>query len=154
MLPQPRVIDASIAVKWVVPAEQLWAEAEALLVASLKDELQLFGPAHMLGEVTNAIYQRLRTVDSEKHMSREEADEALDELLSYPLMLVMDRALYPRALEFARTYNLPSIYDSLYVVLAESLGAELWTADQRLLQAIGANAPWVRSLATFPMAAD
>jgi predicted nucleic acid-binding protein len=33
-------------------------------------------------------------------------------------------------------------YDSFYLVLAESLGCELWTADQRLCNAV--DLPWVR----------
>ncbi|MFN8559160.1 MAG: hypothetical protein U0531_18090 [Dehalococcoidia bacterium] len=46
--------------------------------------------------------------------------------------------LYERAFRFARSYDLPSM-DSLAVVLAHILGAELWTADRRLLSAI-----WLR----------
>jgi len=32
-------------------------------------------------------------------------------------------------------------YDSFYLALAESLGCDLWTADQRLHHAV--DAPWV-----------
>ena len=44
-----------------------------------------------------------------------------------------------------------SDYDSLYVVLAQLLNVELWTADQRLLQMIGAAAPWVRFIGDYPL---
>ena len=38
------------------------------------------------------------------------------------------------------------IYDAHYLALAERLGAEFWTADRRLQQAVGATLLWVRLL--------
>ena len=49
----------------------------------------------------------------------------------------------------ADQYNLPASYDVQYVVLAELLRATLWTADQRLLRALGGKLPFVRWLADF-----
>ncbi len=43
--------------------------------------------------------------------------------------------------------NRAAAYDSFYLALAESLGCELWTADQRLHNAV--DLPWVR-LAEVP----
>jgi len=37
-----------------------------------------------------------------------------------------------------------AVYDAHYLALAERLGAEMWTADRRLCQAVGAALPWVR----------
>ena len=41
---------------------------------------------------------------------------------------------------FAKRQGLATVYDSLYVVLAQMLGGELWTADQRLLAAVRTRA--------------
>jgi hypothetical protein len=62
--------------------------------------------------------------------------------------------LYARAVTFARVNQLPTVYDSLYVVLAQDLGADLWTADRRLLRQIAAVAPWVRWLGDYPLPTD
>ena len=59
--------------------------------------------------------------------------------------------LYEHALAFAQRFTLPSVYDALYAVLAQRGGVELWTADQRLLSALGAGAPWVHAPATDPV---
>lgn len=58
--------------------------------------------------------------------------------------------LYPRAFAFACDDKLPSICDSLYVVAAQLMEVELWTADRRLLLALGSGAPWVHFLGDYP----
>jgi predicted nucleic acid-binding protein len=46
------------------------------------------------------------------------------------------------ALEWTVRLNRVAAYDSFYLALAETLQCELWTADQRLCNAVGL--PWVR----------
>ena len=57
--------------------------------------------------------------------------------------------LYLGAFAFAKTHHQRGIYDVLYVVLAQELGTELWTADLALIVAIGSTAPWVRWIGDF-----
>ena len=52
---------------------------------------------------------------------------------------------------FARTHRLLTIYDSLYALLPQMVGAELWTADQRLLQLVASIARSVRWLGDYPL---
>ena len=85
-------------------------------------------------------------------MSDAEAEQALVRFLRFPIALLTPADLYQQAFAFARTHNLTNIYDSLYVVLAQTLGTELWTDDQALLRALGAAAPWVRSIRDYPLA--
>lgn len=145
------VVDASVAVKWVVTTEALAAQAAALIVDSLNVGRVLTGPPHLRGEVANALYQRLRSQDAARHLTSNEADRALADFLAIPLTVLDPPGLYEAALAFAREHHLPSLYDGFYVVLAQQLQAELWTADQRLLTSIGATAPWVRALAGYPL---
>jgi predicted nucleic acid-binding protein len=35
--------------------------------------------------------------------------------------------------------------DASYLALAESVGCDLWTADGRLVRAVGAALPWLKS---------
>ena len=142
------VVDASIAVKWFV-RENDSAMALDLLAGSATAHRQLHVPPHFLGEVTNALYQKVRTTDPAKHMSAQDVRLLILDLLTLPITVAQPTGLYEHAFDFANRVGLPSIYDSLYVVLAQMLGAELWTADARLLAAVGAHAPWVRSLSDY-----
>ncbi len=83
-------------------------------------------------------------------MTERESREALNDFLDLGVALLSPPQLYPRAFAFAGAHGLPSVYDAMYVVLAQTLGSELWTADQRLLSAIGQAAPWVRSIRDYP----
>ena len=44
---------------------------------------------------------------------------------------------------------MPSVYDGLYVALADMLGGDLWTADRRLLQMLAGQAAYVRWLGDY-----
>lgn len=143
-------VDASLAVKWVVDepdsdrALRLWEDC------ALARRPVLSTP-RFAGEVASAIYQRVRTTDPIKHLDIAGAREALTYFLAYPVELGNPPDLVRDAFDFAHAHGLPSIYDALYVVLARMLDVELWTADQRLLTALGGAAPWVRPLASYPV---
>ncbi len=143
------VVDASVAVRWAVAAEEFAAQAHALLHDTVEAGRALVGPPHLIGEVANALYQRVRSREPVRHLTDEEAREALDAFLAMAVELLAPAGLYERSWAFARAHNLPSIYDSLYVVLAQILGADLWTADRRLLAAVGPVAPWVRFIGDY-----
>ena len=144
-------VDASVAVKWVVPAEIFSEQARALLRDCLAARQPIVVPPHFAGEVSNAIYQRLRSNDPTKHIERGEAEEALANFLGTPFEVCAPDGLAQRAFAFAADHALPTVYDSLYVTLAHILGVELWTADGRLLGALGDAAPWVRFIADYPV---
>lgn len=73
----------------------------------------------------------------------QEAAQALEEALNLNIRLYSDAELHQRALTLARQLTLPATYDAHYLALAERLGAEFWTADRRLAQAVQATLPWV-----------
>ena len=147
-LSDPLVVDASLAVKWFVQ-EQHSDLAEALQEDALSAHCELNVPPHFFGEVTNALYQKVRTTDPAKHVNAQVVRRLVVRLQNLPITVAHPVGLYEQAFDFATQVGLPSVYDSLYVVLAQMLGAELWTADARLLAAVGAHAPWVRSLADY-----
>ena len=144
-------VDASVAVKWVVTGEPFANHAETLLRASLQANQRLVGPPHLHGEVANALYQRLRSQDPARHLTDHETEEALATYLALPVELVSPPGLYAEALRAGRTFALPSLYDALYVALARLLGCKLWTADRRLLTALGDRAPWVRFIGDYSL---
>ena len=52
--------------------------------------------------------------------------------------------LHRRALELASRLKQGAVYDAHYLALAESLGCELWTADQRFYRAVSSSVDNVR----------
>jgi predicted nucleic acid-binding protein len=130
--------------------EEFTEQAQALLADSARARRPLTGPPHLTAEVSNILYRRRLRSDPTLRISDEEAEGALTRFLRIPVVLLTATDLFHQAFTFAREHQLDSMYDSLYVVLAQQLGAELWTADERLLTALGNRAPWVRSIADYP----
>ena len=131
-------VDASMAVKWVV-AEVYANRAEALLQDSLQAARPIVALPHFPGEVVNAIHRR--TQRTEQALTPEQAAQAIDDFLATPIQLLSPPGLYERAFTLAQTLPLPTVYDSLYVMSAQLLDVELWTADERLCRALGTTAP-------------
>lgn len=57
--------------------------------------------------------------------------------------------LLPRALEIAKQFR-QTVYDCLYVALAEREGCELVTADDKLVKAVQPALPFVLPLSSMP----
>ena len=70
MTPSAVVVDASVAVKWVLPEAHTDC-AQALMAASIQARQRLVGTPHLAIEVVNAIYQRRRRGPPEERLSEE-----------------------------------------------------------------------------------
>jgi predicted nucleic acid-binding protein len=142
------VVDASVALKWVL-FEEFNDQARALYEDALNARRPIFAPPHFLSEVTSALYQRTRTREPVRHLSEDEAHEALTRFSRFHVATSEPENLYGRAFVFARDNRLPSLYDSIYVVLAQMIDVKLWTADQRLFTTASPVAPWVRWIGDY-----
>jgi predicted nucleic acid-binding protein len=140
------VLDASVAVKLVLE-EAYSQQAEALYQQTLLARQLVVAPPLLRAEVGNAIYQQQRRGT----ISPEEAEDALQRFLALSIEPQEPDGLYTHAYALALQLSLPSLYDATYVALAQALGLELWTADERLLNTLGTQAPWVRSIADYPL---
>jgi predicted nucleic acid-binding protein len=102
------------------------------------------GRPHLaLLEVSNALHRYVRHGD----LSPGDAAQALDIALAMRLSLYGDADPHRRAMAVARQFDLPAAYDAHCLALAEWLGAELWTADPLLHQAVGSTLGWVHCVA-------
>jgi predicted nucleic acid-binding protein len=108
------VVDASVALKRVL-AEEFTEQSRALFAQSLQDRRLLVAPPLLPSEVANALYQRLHTSVPSRRLTEAEADGALAAFLHLLITLLAPDDLYSRAFAFAKTYRLPSVYDSVYV---------------------------------------
>ena len=139
-----RVVDASVAVKWVIE-EDLSDQAEKFYADRTNTEPPLIAAPHFPNEVINAIHQQRRR----GRLSDSLADRAVANFAGFNVELRTAPDHAARAYEVAKRFGLPAIYDALYLVLASDLGADLWTADQRLLNTVGGAAPWVRWIGDY-----
>ncbi len=114
------VIDASVAVKWVLRENDSDA-ADALL-----DHDDLMAPVLWLAEAANALWRRARIGE----ITADEADERMSELRKAPVAsLAMEAHLGP-ALRLATALGHP-VYDCVYLALALHHGTHVVTADRR-----------------------
>jgi predicted nucleic acid-binding protein len=79
-------------------------------------------------------------------LSEASGDSAFDELWRLGIEIREPTRLHPEAWRFAKRFNRPTVYDSFYLALASIEGCELWTADLRLVNAVGQSLTWVRHL--------
>ena len=73
----------------------------------------------------------------------DEAAQALEAVLGLGITLYDDADLHRQALDLAGRLSLPTTHAAHYLALAERLGAEFWTADRRLAEAVRRELPWV-----------
>lgn len=117
------VVDASVAIKWVVD-EEFSEQADALLAGTA-----LCAPAHWQAEATNGIWEYVRR----GRMSAADARLRAATMINAPVEPVPLAALLDRAFDLALTLRL-TVYDTLYVALARTRGIPLVSDDRKLLQ--------------------
>lgn len=145
------VIDASVAIKWFNPAEDLADRANLIRADYVHGRIALVVPAFWEYEIVNGINKAVARRD----LAAEEGREAIRLLLA---VRAQRRALPSphESYEMAQRYQ-RSIYDSWYLALAEQAGCEFWTADRKLYNAVHEQWTFVRWLAdyhTIPPASD
>ena len=138
------VLDASIAAKWVLPLrhEPLAAEAMRLLDRFIAGEIRFLVPDLFWPEIANVLWKSVRLGRTSGQSARE-ANKWIQALgiPTRPTAHLVGDAL-TLALDSDRT-----VYDSLYVALAIVAGRFFLTADEKLVNALGARLPvrWLRS---------
>jgi predicted nucleic acid-binding protein len=115
------VIDASIAIKWVVE------EDGTDLALALRQKARLMAPDLVVAECANILWKKVQR----KELSN---DEALM-LQSAEIELVPSRALMESATRLAIELDHPA-YDCLSLALAVENGCRFVTADERLVNKI------------------
>jgi len=123
------IVDASVAIKWVVPEEHSTA-AQSLL----REGSDLRSPDLLWAEAGNILWKKWRR----KELTSQEAGEILTDLRQFPLHILPTEPLCDLAWSIAQRFD-RSFYDSLYLALAVSDSCPLVTADRRLYNALSAT---------------
>ncbi|MDE0173225.1 MAG: type II toxin-antitoxin system VapC family toxin [Defluviicoccus sp.] len=119
------VVDASVAVKWLVA--EVDADVAEELATSGHD---LHAPRLMASEVANALWRKARTGEIE----RRAAGILLADVQDMPVRWGADEILSANAARLALALDHP-IYDCVYLALAHRIGATVVTADRRFVTA-------------------
>lgn len=133
------VVDASLAVLLLVPevdSTRAWTLMEQWAAVGIRR----LAPTLIWAEVTNALRKRVVRHD----MTLEEALQAWEGIWRFNIMAEDFNTLCPLALTMAHGLGLSAVYDAVYLALAQNLGCEFWTADERLYNAVRDRLPWVR----------
>lgn len=125
-----RVVDASVFVDALMSADRPGEAARA----ELRSLSAVQVPAIQLAEVASA----LRAMVQRGLISTVRGETALRQARA---VRRIEHPFEPFAARVWQLRNNLAVYDAWYVALAEALGAELITADQRLLNASGPRCP-------------
>jgi predicted nucleic acid-binding protein len=134
------IVDSCVVAKWVLP------ESDSGQAQRIIDEFVPLGGRLILldiavVEVTNAIWKRFHRGQAKTGQT----ETMLNFFLSIPCSIEPAIPHLHRALEIARAYQ-RSVYDALFVALAEHLGVDGITADEPLYNAVHGDFPSVRLL--------
>lgn len=132
------VLDASVAAKWLLPPPHEPLRDEALQIARGYNERQyeIFIPDVFWAEIANFLWKAARS----SRCTPAEARTALEIIFDYSFQSTSSISLLPGAFDIATLYDRP-VYDCLYVALAQKIGGELITADEKLANALAAHYP-------------
>ena len=120
----PLVVDASVALKWVLPEE------DSELAEDLLDRgLALHAPAFVFIELANALWFQMRA----GKLNATEAAGCMRDLREAPLELWEGEEPLPATFELAQRLD-HAVYDCAYLALALQVGGTYVTADRRFWQ--------------------
>lgn len=123
------VIDANLGASAILTIKGM--ENVPLLFAKwVKEKRNLFAPEWWRSEVVTIF----RKYTFHKLITPRQAHQAIDDLEYLEvIMFPVDSLLCHKAFDWAEKLGHSKIYDLIYLALAESMNAEFWTADQRLI---------------------
>ena len=139
-------VDASVAVEWILEEERSDL-AMALYGAVVLAGQSIVALPLLPLEVTDILRWRMR---ANPELSLTDATEQLDDFLALPIDYHNPMDLHHQALVLADALDLSATYDAHYLALAEHLGCELWTDDQRLIRHVATSLPFVRWIGDHP----
>ncbi len=139
-------VDASLGLKLVL-AEEDSPLAQKLWAGWIDREVEIVSTHLWAFEVTSVIRNKVHRAE----ITPEEGEKAFTLIHRQGVRLLYPDGLHRRAWEMAKHFDRPAAYDAHYLALAEMLGCEFWTADEKLYNAVKQELPWARWLGELAM---
>jgi predicted nucleic acid-binding protein len=124
-------IDASLALVWLLPAEQNEI-ANALRREWYRNGIEIITAPLFHAEVTSVLREQVYF----KRLPPEEGEEAFLAYTEMGVKSINIPRIQEMAWELAKEFNLPRTYDMQYLALAELKDCDLWTNDRRLINSL------------------
>jgi predicted nucleic acid-binding protein len=127
MTPQIIVLDSSVVVKWIRQEESFATEALQWWTAMQEGAAQVAAPSLLAFEVANALNYKDDFTAGDVQQAMENIYALGFDWYEPNLPLIL------RAIELARVHRI-ALYDATFVALAEALGADFITADEKAMR--------------------
>jgi predicted nucleic acid-binding protein len=119
--------------------------AGQLLDDFVDNRLDLIAPDLLVAELGNTLWKRCRLT---KDISTLEVEDSYNDFFRLGLQIQPSSSIGAAALEFALREG-HSVYDALYVVLAQGLRCRLITADRTLINKFATRLPFIVRLQNY-----
>lgn len=137
------VIDSSVVAKWFF-LETLSDRAITVRQDWESSAVDLIAPDLMPVEVGNIIWKKQRL----GLITEEEGTDILADLLALTIPTVESQVILPKAYSLAKLFD-RTVYDGVYLALAEESKASFVTADLRLCNAVRSSLRFIQYLGSY-----
>ena len=124
-------VDAGLVVKFVSP-EADSAQVETLFARWKNNNVVMIAPAFAPAEMDSVLRQKVVRME----LTSDVADGAFQLACKLPITIDTETECRQRAWEIAKQFELSTVYDAVYLALAEARQCEFWTADQKLFERV------------------
>ncbi len=121
------VVDTSALLRIFIPDGPIPKNAEKAFRAAETGNASILVPELILAESAQVLNKKW----TDKLLSTQEFDGLLEIILSMPMEILSHRPYIVRATELARIYK-TTVYDALFLAIADQYGSILITADQKM----------------------
>lgn len=122
-------LDTSVFIKYLCPDEQEQSATE-LVSQALNSRIVL--PCFAWAEVASVLRKKVRS----GLLSSDEASQLYNAFGDLPIEYIDGEDIRIKAWAIAEQYDLLTLYDSVFLAVAEKESAQYWTADRVLLKAL------------------
>lgn len=133
-------VDAGLVVKFVTP-EVDSASVESLFAQWKETQVAMIVPAFAPAEIDSVLRHKV----ARGELTPDVADAAFQLVCRLPIIIDTETNCRARAWEIAKQFEFPTVYDAVYLALAEAHHCEFWTADQKLFERVN-KLPYVKHL--------
>jgi predicted nucleic acid-binding protein len=134
-------MDANLVLNWLIPSQQS-PVADAARLELAAEGYELVAPPLLYVEVTSILRNQVHF----RKMTPEDGETAFRRFCSLGIASINHPELHMQAWSLVRELSMPKAYDAQYLALAEILACNVWTMDERLINAVGGRFRRIRAI--------